>query len=591
MAKRKTRKYNTSEDSAKQEIDSPMEKSDYKTDSLNMVSLHYNTDKNTHDAMKSNWTRWNNAFRSHLDPDPDYPFRSHVFVPVTEKIVRALLAKYIVSMFLRKPFFDLKPRTPADIKQVEKIKKLLTYTFDKMPDFIPNMIKFIQMMLIYGTAIGKVSWRKIERNVRKSKDEETKLVTIYNGPYFEVLDMENFFIDTNATKLNGFHKIHRAYKTMFELKTAGCYSNLDKVTAKAIAKSVTNNIVQDRLNITGQSEFTNPVSDYDTVELLEYWTADDSRVITVANENTVIRDIPNPYWHGEHPFVSAVYEPLPFEFYGKGLCETLYTHNVMINKLTNQILDNVELMNNKMWIATIGSVNANQIVSKAGKIIWADDINALKEVTFSALPSDVYRMLDRLNNDCEMATAASSMSAAVGQPISKEQSATEVSILSRLGNEIHALNIMLLEIPVLTEVVRKSYELIKQNFDEQFLVQITDEEEGWDTFDAEDIALDVDIIPKIGLDVMSKESAQQNLISLLQVMKDMPGYDINKIIKLYVENLGYHLDEFKETEKLVGQVEQESPSQTAQAQTGMAPGIGNVGGGQIIPEQTMEGIQ
>ena len=37
----------------------------------------------------------------------------------------------------------------------------------------------------------------------------------------------------------------------------------------------------------------------DLVEVLEYWTPE--RVITVANRNVVLRDRPNPFWHGRLP--------------------------------------------------------------------------------------------------------------------------------------------------------------------------------------------------------------------------------------------------------------------------------------------------
>ena len=526
-------------------IDEPKSKEDYDIDALNLVNLRFKAANNTHEAMQTNWTIWNNNFRSHLVIDEDYAFKSQIFVPITEKIIRAILSKYIVAMFLRRPFFDLKPRGPADKAQVERLKALLIYTFDKMPDFFTNMVRFVQMMLIYGTAFGKVYWRKVYKYIGKDK----KKTLVYNGPYFEPLDISNFFIDEAATKLNGFYKVHRSFKTKKALKALGIYKNLDKITAKrdsASSLGVVNTVESDRRAIRDLSEPTQPVKEYDVVELKEYWAEDDSRIIVVANDSVVIRDDENPFWHGEHPFVCATYEPLPFEIYGKGICEKLSPHQSMINTLTNEIIDNVRLMNNKMWIGVINTVNASQIVSKAGKIIWVDDINALKEVTFAPIPTDVHTMIGQLKRDCEEVTASTSLSTAIGAPITKEQTALEVSTLSRLGNEIHALNVMLLEIPAITEIVRKCYALIQQNFNQEQVIRITENEEGWDIATKEDVALDVDVIPKIGMEVLSREVIQQNLIGLLQFLKDMPGYDTQAIIKLYVENLGYHLEDFKQ---------------------------------------------
>jgi hypothetical protein len=556
-----------------QEVDEPKKKEQYKVEALDLVVGRFEAANNIHSQLEDKWKTWNGNFRSTLLDKDGYEFKSQIFVPVTEKIIRALSAKYLLAMFLRKPFFTLKPRTPADINHTKRLEALLTYVFDKMPDFFMNMVRFVQLMLIYGTAVGKVYWRDVKRVVGKDK----KVEYIYSGPYFEPIDIGNFFIDPAATKLNGFYKIHRSYKTLNQLKAIKDkdgkqrYHHLDKVTSMVPNRSADDTVPSHRLDNRDLAEVPNQISEYDVVELLEYWAEDDSRVITVANRNTVIADEANPFWHGESPFVYATYQPLPFEFYGKGVCEALSSHQSMINTLTNEIMDNVRLTNNRMWKAVVNSVGANQIVSKAGKIIWVDDPAALEPLETAPIPTDAYRMLDRLNNDCEMWTAATSMSTAVGAPISKEQSATEVSILSRFGNEMHAMNIMLIEIPAITEIVRKAYGLIQQCATDEFALRVTDDLEGWDTFTPDDVALDVDIIPKLGVDVMGKETAQQNLVALMTLAKDiMPEY-MPKLFDMFVQNLGYMKEEF------VSDQPPQAPQAPAQPAPGGAPQYGTPG--------------
>jgi hypothetical protein len=111
--------------------------------------------------------------------------------------------------------------------------------------------------------------------------------------------------------------------------------------------------------------------------------------------------------------------------------------------------------------------------------------------------------------------------------------------MNRLGNEYHGLNLILLEVPCLTEIVRKSYKLAQQYVTKSYAVKITGKD-GWEHIATEDIAADIDIVPKVGIDVMSKEVVQQNLVQLLGVLANVPGFDIQKIADLYITNMGFN---------------------------------------------------
>jgi hypothetical protein len=86
----------------------------------------------------------------------------------------------------------------------------------------------------------------------------------------------------------------------------------------------------------------------------------------------------------------------------------------------------------------------------------------------------------------------------------------------------------------------------------------------------------VDIVPKVGIDVLSKEVVQQNLVQLLGVLANIPGFDIQKIADMYITNMGYNPESIhKEQPQTPVQPEQPMPGQEVAApeanMTGQVP--------------------
>ena len=549
MAKRKKSVEANEPEAVIGETNIPKTIEDYDTEALNLVLTRFQLANSAHEQYAARWLKWQDHSRSFLRTSDNadlLDYRSRLFVPITENAIRALLSKYIVSLFTQKPFFDTKARTPDDEGKAERIKLILTYMFDVMPDFTINMISFVQEMLIYGTAFGKVYWRKKKSIVRG------KVETTYEGSYIEPIHIEDMFFDPNAKRFNNCWKIHRAWKTVKDLKAINeaykkanggkeFYKNLDKlVNSSSISTDEGKQTVIASKSIQNvDSTTTEPIDEFKPLEILEYWHEDNSRVITVANRAIALRDVTNPNDSGEHPFFHAVFEPVPCEIYGRGVCEKLSPYQDAVNTLMNAIIDNTKFITNKMFWAVTGGVSGNQLTARPGKVFWIDSKDAFGEINITPIPEQVYRLLDRLIMKAEEIVGTNAMSTSIGQPVTKEQSATESAIANRLGNEYHGLNLILLEIPCLTEIVRKSYKLAQQYVKEAYAVRITGKT-TWEHVSVADIAADVDIVPKVGVDVLSKEVVQQNLIQLLTVLANIPGFDTQKIADMYITNMGFY---------------------------------------------------
>ena len=573
-----------------QEIDVFKSIDQYEWDAFKLVSTRMKQAKTVNDSLKLNWKKYDDMAHSRLDMSAvdvlgnniNLSHRSRICLPIVENGIRALVAKYIVSILVRRPWFSIEGIGDMDDEQAKRIEGALVFMFDKMPNFLMNMITFVQEMLYYGSAIGKVYWRKI---VRKTKTGEA---VEYEGIYFEPIHLEDFFIDPNATKIDGFWKCHRIWKTTKDLKLSdknfhdltgkNLYKNLDMMGASYSQQDDGTFTIRSDKQTRGVFQTNQVIPEYFVNELWEYWSEDNSRVIIVANQHVVIYDGANPNESGVHPFLKAVYEPAPFQFYGRGVCEKVKPLHDMLNTINNQIIDNVKLVNNPMYKAVINSVNVNQITSRSGKIIWCDDINSLVPMPIPSLSAQIFQLRDELISKIESSIAANAMTATTGQPIAKEQSATESAIGNRLGNEFHGLNLMMLEVPVLIEMLKKGYLMIQQYAGDEYAFKISDKE-GMGFLHKDDW-MDVNFRPKVGVDLMSSEVKMTTLTNMIANLKDVPGLTA-ELTPLLVEEagkmLGIHLEMPKQPPMMTPQMPMEGPVGTP----GMPGNIGPIEGAPI----------
>jgi hypothetical protein len=231
----------------------------------------------------------------------------------------------------------------------------------------------------------------------------------------------------------------------------------------------------------------------------------------------------------------AVYEPVKFSMYGRGICEKVKPMHDMLQTINNQIIDRVKLVANPMFKCAIGALSIHQLVSRPFKVVYLEDPNALQKIEFDPMPTEVFTLREKLINQIEEMVGSKQLMTATGQQVTKEMSATESSIMSRRGDEFHGFTMMLLEIPVLTEIVRKAYLLTQQYGDDEYEFRMTGEA-GAQFLHKEDLR-DVHFIPKVGVENMSAESKVQTITQALGAMKDIPGVS-QELIPLLLEEFG-----------------------------------------------------
>lgn len=358
------------------------------------------------DVMHQRMNQQEELYRSYLDPN-NYPHNARVFDPRIFRVIETITPRMVAN----EPGGSFYPVESGDIVTTQILNALIKYDW-RRADMFPKLVMFVKSMLIFGTAFGRVFWdfREKERtrmipkelngrNVWTPDNNEKVTVTEFDGPNFEVLNIYDCFPDPNATNLQNMRWfIYRTFKTYDELKAeddargGGYYKNLDKLKAAMMEKQdkEENRVAGVRPDYMEYREHRRTMlnaedmhgQDQSNPELviLKRFTRD-GWCDYIPDYNLVIREIDNPYFHGELPIVMGVDYPYPGELYGMGEIEPVDRIQRAINAVLNQRLDNVQLTLRSMWkVKKNAGVDLHTLISAPGNIITTDDMNAVESL-------------------------------------------------------------------------------------------------------------------------------------------------------------------------------------------------------------------
>jgi hypothetical protein len=288
-------------------------------------------------------------FASFLD-ESSWPYKSLIFDPRPYTIILEKSARLIGS----KPKGRLIPREGGDTLGAYINNELLSFQYDDNSRLGEAMLsKWINMdqnARKYGAAFGITKWR-YQTKVKKEKDEKKKAV-FFDGPDFVVCNARDVLANPSYGFVNKWFQ-YREYMTLDELEMVNdasranpTYKNLDKLRdalaketrARGDSRETTTQLKNKTMR--GLSDYLGRDEVFKTVEIITEYRAD--RWITFApRQGVVIRDIPNPYDHGEIPVVQLKYYPLPDDLYGVSELEPTSKLIRGINALFSQYIDNI----------------------------------------------------------------------------------------------------------------------------------------------------------------------------------------------------------------------------------------------------------
>ena len=280
---------------------------------LQQCKLHYKIWQEDNDQRRTRKNGWNDVTDAYWGKLPsDWPYTSKVIDPrirtsLTEKNARLLNAK------LRG---RLVPREGGDVLKARINNALLDFQWDNANDGGSMLSKWAQADIdtrLYASKFSLVVWKHEE-------DKNGKV--IFDGNEFYPLDLRDCGIDYTAThirnakwfQLRKWEKLEDM-KRMNDSPTGEKYPGLSKLksiisSGGTVSQNRRDGYYLDKLKSNkGLTDRTGEDKSFPVIEVVTEYRKD--RWITFAPKyNVILRDIDNPYEHGQIPIVQLRYYPL-----------------------------------------------------------------------------------------------------------------------------------------------------------------------------------------------------------------------------------------------------------------------------------------
>lgn len=355
-----------------------------------------------HDRMNSQ----EELYRGYIDAQ-NYPHNARVFDPRIFRVIETITPRMVAT----EPTGSFYPVESGDTVTNQILNALIKYDWRRAVMF-PKLVMFVKSLLLFGTAFGRTHWdyRECEKSQMEPKTINGKITwspknikkktyTEYDGPNFEVLNIYDCFPDPNATSLDNMRWfIYRMFKTLDELEKENdarggeYWKNLselrrlvddktkqDKGRSKGYQPSDINYREHRRVMLSTQELHGEDQSNPEFVVLVRY--TKDRWVFSIPEYGLIIRDVENPYFHGQLPIIYGVDYPYPGELYGMGEIEPIDRIQRAINAVLNQRLDNVQLTLRTMWkVKKNSDVDMHTLVSAPGNIVTTGDMDAVEPI-------------------------------------------------------------------------------------------------------------------------------------------------------------------------------------------------------------------
>ena len=321
------------------------------------VYLHYSMADEDLRQRTVDFDKKDILFRSHIIKN-DWPYRSVVFDPR----IFTILYEKTARTFANKPRGRMQPRESGDALGAKINNELLNFQWDdnERVDGVPMLAKWAMMDLNarkYGASFGLCNWkwqRQVERTDDESGKPTGKSITFFDGPNFkpwanrDVLHNPSYATIKNWIQLRDYVTFQELADTNDAARSKPIYKNMDILRdvltreGKKGGDTRAANYTVKNLAIKGLTDYLGQDSLFKTIEIITEYRND--RWITFAPKHGIIlRDIPNPYKHGQIPVVMLKYYPIDDDIYGLSEIEPVERLQKAINALLNQYLDAINM--------------------------------------------------------------------------------------------------------------------------------------------------------------------------------------------------------------------------------------------------------
>lgn len=367
---------------------------------VNMVTDNVQWSESTYSAVRQMYPRLYDLWRGTWTAR-NSPHRNSVHIPL---IFSALWADAA-----RKAATSLNDPTPVSFlgygQDDEPIARKREALFAAQSKDDSLYLKEVDVFLggsLYGNAVKQIGWKrtkemriieavdrmpmsgKIVRQIRKGEiisfdgpeSMNIDLLDFYPCPGYRTIKempwvIRRYFLDLDEVRYLASEGVFSPSEVARMISEGGVQSGPSSLAASA--RRFQARVGQDDDSIRFMSKYSRPI------EILEMWGIVPSefcpdgvykRVVTVANRRYLFRNKPNPYWHGEKPFLNYSPQPDLHYFYAPGKAEVVAKLQIVANRYVNQSLDAADLMIDPMWFYDRGAgLSTRNLYSRPGRYI------------------------------------------------------------------------------------------------------------------------------------------------------------------------------------------------------------------------------
>lgn len=451
--------------------------------------------------------------------------KSKIITPALQQAVESSVAELEEATFGRGKWFDIKDdELDQDKSDVEYVRKILQEDLEETGAKDAICEVFLNGA-VYGTGIAKII---TEENVKRRPVEtpvEGTLTTARQIEEYvsvdvklEAISPKEFIIDPSAVSINEAlgvaHEVLKPRYIISEGMDLGIYRKLEiGPSSDAVQLGYDPEYIQndasDQIKITEYwgkvpRKFLNAKEsednfDYDEDELVE-------AVITLANDEHVLRAEENPFMMEDRPFISYQHDIVPNKFWGRGVCEKGYNPQKALDAEMRARIDSLALTTTPMIAADATRLPRGiKLEVRPGKTILTngDPRQAIMPLTLGSTDQNTYNQVASLQNMVQMGTG----SADTGAPDRATSSGMSMMQSASIKRQKRTL----------------------MNFQNTFLIPMVNKS-MWRKiqFDVDRYPVtDYKFVPYSTMGIMAKELEMQQMVSMLQsIPKDSPAFNV-----------------------------------------------------------------
>ena len=463
---------------------------------------------------------------------------------------------------------SVKPKEKQGTPSADLWEKFLTSQWEWILKGREKIITWVKQGILFGTGVLKLNW---------VDDKKEK----YDDPALEVLNLDQFYTDYYYRNIQESPSVIVKYiKNYDDIKNDEKFKELEGFKEFLIA---------DLTDLGGKTETEK--KGVKKVEIAERWTKETTEyyVKKKGQESDwyFLKEEKNE--NGFLPFVvfRPILPPLKNRFYGiSSLIKSLKLLTAK-NLLINQMVDNITLVNQKMYIVRKGAnINPMDLVARPGGIIKATNIsNDIRVLETSDVKNSIEYLYKKIDDEFQTGSLMTNLM----RGLPGAEFATEIAIQQK--NVMVLLSLIRENLNAsFRELGQKLLRINQENITTNKIIKYkeTEKEIQWLEVSPEELKgeFEVEIISD---QTASQDKAllQKQLLDFLSIISKDPQavqkVDLMKIYKKWLELTGFSdVDYFFKEVPLL-------PAQSLTASTGMPTGreVLPPGSGNITPEQMM----